>query len=76
MSQDESEYQLNKPRAYKLQLDDDLLSLTKQKLQLARYPEELSDLDDDDWSHGAKVDEVRRLAEYWKDGYDWRAEEV
>ena len=76
MSQDESDYELNKPRAYNLHLDDDLLSLTKQKLQLARYPEELSDLDDDDWSHGAKVNEVRRLAEYWKDGYDWRAEEV
>ncbi len=70
------DYQLNKPVPYKLHLDDHFLSLTKQKLELARYPEEYSDLKDDDWSQGAKVEVVRRLANYWKDGYDWRAEEV
>lgn len=76
MSQDPAEYQLNKPVPYKIHIGDDLLSLTKQKLQLARYPEELSDIGDDDWSHGSKVEVVRRLANYWKDSYDWRAEEV
>ena len=76
MSQENSEYQLNKPVLYKLHIDQDLLSLTKQKLQLARFPDEPSDIGDDDWSLGAKVKVVRRLANYWKDGYDWRAEEV
>ena len=76
MSQDHAEYQINKPVPYKIHIDDDLLSLTKQKLELARYPDELSDLGDDDWSHGTKVEVVRRLANYWKDSYDWRAEEV
>ena len=76
MSQDHPEYQLNKPVPYEIHLDDDLLSLTKQKLQLARYPEEQSDIGDDDWSHGTKVKVVQRLAEYWQHGYDWRAEEV
>lgn len=76
MSQGDTEYQLNKPVPYKLHIDDHLLSLTNQKLQLARYPEELSDVGDDDWSHGSKVKVVQRLADYWKDGYDWQAEEV
>lgn len=76
MSQDNPVYELNKPVPYNIHLDDDLLSLTKQKLQLARYPEEQSDVGDDDWSQGTKVKVVQRLANYWQDGYDWRAEEV
>lgn len=76
MSQDHSHYEINKPLPYKLHVNDDLLSLTKQKLQLARYPEEQSDIEDDDWSQGAKVKVVQRLADYWKNTYDWRAEEV
>ncbi|KAL9026245.1 MAG: hypothetical protein Q9196_005054 [Gyalolechia fulgens] len=66
----------NKPTPFTLRLDDDLLELTKKKLQLARYPEEQTDISDDDWSQGAKVNMVKRLADYWKDGYDWRAEEA
>lgn len=76
MSHDNSDYELNKPVPYNIHLDDNLLSLTKQKLQLARYPEEQSDVGDDDWSQGSKVKVVQRLANYWQDGYDWRAEEV
>lgn len=76
MSQGILEYELNKPVPYKLEVDDELLSITKQKLQLARYPEEQSDIGDDDWSQGSKVERVRRLANYWKAGYDWKAEEV
>lgn len=67
---------MNKPVPYKLHIDEEVLSSTKQKLQLARYPEELTDVDDDDWSQGAKVKVVKRLAEYWRDEYDWREEEV
>ena len=76
MSEQVPTYELNKPIPFNLHLDDQLLSLTQQKLQLARYPEELPDVEDDDWSQGSKVEVVRRLANYWKDGYDWRAEEV
>lgn len=72
----DAEYELNKPISYNIHIDDHLLSLTKQKLQLARYPEEQSDIGDDDWSQGAKVKVVQRLANYWQDGYNWRAEEA
>ena len=71
-----SGYELNKPVPYTLQVDQELLNITKQKLHLARFPEEQDDVADDDWSQGTKVKVVRDLANYWKDGYDWRAEEV
>lgn len=76
MSQEYLDYQINNPLPYKLHINDDLLSLTEQKLQLARYPDEQSDILDHDWTQGAKVKVVQRLAEYWKNDYDWRAEEV
>lgn len=68
--------EVNKPVPYELHVDEELLSITQQKLQLARYPEEQTDIGDDDWNQGAKVKVVKQLADYWKDGYDWRAEEV
>ena len=71
-----NELELNKPVSYKLHVDEELLSITKQKLSLARYPEELDDVDENNWSQGAKVEKVKRLAEYWKDSFDWRLEEV
>ncbi|KAL8896198.1 MAG: hypothetical protein Q9192_003214 [Flavoplaca navasiana] len=43
---------------------------------LARFPDEQIDVGDDDWSQGAKVKVVKRLTEYWIDGFDWRAEEA
>ncbi|KAK4696198.1 hypothetical protein P7C71_g1681, partial [Lecanoromycetidae sp. Uapishka_2] len=76
MAQQAVEYELNEPVPYTLHVEDEQLSTTKHKLALARYPEELEDVSDDDWGQGAKVKVVKRLAEYWKDGFDWRAEEA
>ncbi|KAI4126834.1 MAG: hypothetical protein LQ338_003544 [Usnochroma carphineum] len=66
----------NQPVPYTLHLDDELLDLTKRKLHLARFPEEQSDVSEDDWSQGTKVKVVKRLADYWSNGYNWRAEEA
>lgn len=72
----DSIYKLNIPVAYRLDVSDELLTVTKQKLQLARYPEELVDLAEGDWDQGSKVSVVRRLAAYWLSGYDWRTTEA
>ena len=69
-------FELNKPVPYTLHVDENLLRITKQKLALARYPDEQEDIGNDNWSDGAKVHVVRRLANYWGDGFDWRAQEV
>lgn len=68
--------QLYNPVPYKLSVDDELLDITRKKLQLARYPEEQEDPADGDWNQGARVDVVRRLADCWLNVYDWMAEEV
>ena len=78
MSQNQpgSTWELNKVIPFPIHVDDNLLAITKEKLSLARFPEELTDIAADDWSQGAKVKVVKRLAAYWRDSFDWRAEEV
>lgn len=66
----------NIPVPYPPHVDQQLLEVTKQKLALARYPEEQTDFGEKDWSQGAKVSRVKQLADFWKDQYDWEAEEV
>lgn len=70
------ELPLNSPVPFRLHVDRGLLELTKQKLALARYPQEQSDFGEDDWSQGAKVATVREVAEYWRDEYNWERKEV
>jgi len=52
--------------------DADLADL-RARLAKARWPDAEPV---DDWSQGAPLAYVRGLAEYWRDGYDWRAREV
>lgn len=66
----------NVPVSYNIHVDRELLEQTKQKLSLARYPEEQSDFGEDNWAQGAKVSRVKQLAEFWKDQYNWEEEEV
>lgn len=66
----------NIPVPYTLHVDRELLHLTKQKLALSRYPEEQTDFGENNWTQGAKVSRAKQLAEFWKDHYDWEAEEV
>ncbi|KAL1877130.1 hypothetical protein Plec18167_004815 [Paecilomyces lecythidis] len=70
------ELKFNVPLSYKLHVDRDLLNLTKQKLALARYPDEQTDFGEDNWAQGAKVSRVKELAEYWRDQYQWEDEEA
>lgn len=67
---------LNQPLKYCPKVAINFLEQTRQKLSLARYPEEQDDFGPDNWSQGAKVDEVARLAEYWCNEYDWSSREV
>jgi pimeloyl-ACP methyl ester carboxylesterase len=49
------------------QLDD-----LRARLAAARWPDELPD---PGWDYGAPLEHIRALAEYWRDGYDWREQE-
>lgn len=45
----------------------------KNKLAVATFPDELTGAA---WDYGAPLSDVKRLAAYWKDGFDWRAQEA
>jgi epoxide hydrolase len=58
-------YRIEVPQA---ELDD-----LRERLGRSLWPDELPGAG---WSQGIPVAEVRALAEYWRDGYDWRAHEA
>jgi hypothetical protein len=59
-------------KAYTIAVEDAQLDDVKQRLSLTRFPDEL---DEAGWDMGAPLQDVKRLAEYWQSGYDWRAAE-
>jgi epoxide hydrolase len=58
-------FRINIPQA---DLDD-----LRERLDRTRWPGELPGAG---WSRGVPLDYLRGLAEYWRAGYDWRAEEA
>src|ERR687886_788639 len=44
-----------------------------ERLARTRWPEELPGVG---WSRGVPLGYLRELAEYWRTGYDWRAQEA
>ncbi|TFK24939.1 epoxide hydrolase [Coprinopsis marcescibilis] len=56
-------------KLFKIAIPDSELETLKKKLELTRFPDELEGAGKD---YGAPLADVRRLTEYWKNGYDWR----
>lgn len=59
-------------KPYTISVDSTRIDDLKQRLSLARFPDEL---DEAAWDMGAPLADVKRLSEYWMDSYDWRATE-
>ncbi|KAJ6261490.1 hypothetical protein Dda_4160 [Drechslerella dactyloides] len=60
-------------KPYKIDVPQEKLDLLKKKLELATFPDEL---ENSSWDLGTPLSEVKRLAKYWKDDFDWRAAEA
>ncbi|KAJ7912108.1 Alpha/Beta hydrolase protein [Mycena leptocephala] len=58
---------------FTISVSTEQLDALKQKLELARFPDEL---DDAGWAYGAPLADVKRLVARWTDGYDWRTHEA
>lgn len=58
-------FTINIPQA---DLDD-----LRDRLARTRWPDEVHGIG---WSRGVPLDYLKRLAEYWRNGYDWRAQEA
>ena len=61
------------PRAYRIEVPDAVLEDLRRRLGETRWPEPIPGAE---WDYGAKVETIRDLCEYWRDGYDWRAHEA
>jgi pimeloyl-ACP methyl ester carboxylesterase len=57
---------------FTIRVDDDVLSDLQQRLQRTRWPDEIAGAG---WDYGTNLDYLRQLVAYWRDVYDWRAQE-
>ena len=60
-------------RPFKMHVPDRVLIDLRRRLAEANWPDQLPDTT---WEYGADIKKVRELADYWQNGYDWRAQEA
>jgi pimeloyl-ACP methyl ester carboxylesterase len=58
---------------FRIDIPQTALDDLKQRLERTRWPDELPGVG---WSYGVPVGYLKRLAEYWREGYDWRTQEA
>ena len=57
---------------FTIHVPDSVLADLKQRLARARFPDEL---DGADWTYGTSLAYLKDLVAYWRDTFDWRAQE-
>ncbi|KAK6508031.1 hypothetical protein TWF481_006449 [Arthrobotrys musiformis] len=62
-------------KPFTIDIPSDKLDFLRQKLELATFPDAIL-TNEDDWSHGPPLPTMRRLVEYWRNGFDWKAAEA
>ena len=63
----------SKPTPFTLHVPDADLADLRERLARSRFPDQAPG---EAWAYGTDVAYLRELAEYWRDGFDWRAEEA
>lgn len=58
---------------FSIRVDDATLDDLRLRLSMSRFPDQIEGTG---WEYGTPTDYLRPLVEYWRDGYDWRAEEA
>ena len=58
---------------FEIRVDDDVLEDLRGRLASTRFPDQIEGTA---WEYGIPTSYVRELADYWRDGYDWRAQEA
>jgi len=57
---------------FKLRVPDHQIELLKTKLSLATFPNEVEGAE---WDYGVPLEDIKRISQYWAEGYDWRKQE-
>jgi hypothetical protein len=60
-------------KPYKISIPDSSLSQLKSKLSATAFPASVDF--SDSWDYGTPLSDIKRLATYWRDSFDWRAQE-
>src|SRR5580658_5367155 len=60
-------------RPFKIHVPDSVLIDLRHRLAETKWPDQLPGTT---WEYGADIKKVRELADYWQNGYDWRAQEA
>lgn len=58
---------------YRVSVPETKIQDLKTRLSNVAFPDELSD---SDWDLGAPLADIQRLAEYWREKFDWREAEA
>jgi microsomal epoxide hydrolase len=58
---------------FKIAVPESQIERLKQRLELTSFPNEL---EEPSWEYGSLPADVKRIAAYWKDEYDWRIAEA
>lgn len=61
-------------RPFRIEVPDVAIERLKTKLSLTTFPEDVEF--SDSWDYGAPLKDIKRLADYWQNGFDWRAAEA
>jgi len=57
---------------FRIHVSDDTLTDLQHRLQHIRWPDQLEDIG---WERGTDLSDLQALVSYWRDHYDWRAQE-
>src|SRR6266516_3677295 len=60
-------------RPFRIEVPDSDLEDLRNRLVRTRWPDELPGIG---WSYGVPLGYVKDMVEYWRTGYDWRAQEA
>ncbi len=60
-------------RPFTIAVEDSVLEDLRQRLADTRWPDEIPNTG---WDYGSNLDYIKELVEYWRTGFDWRAQEA
>ena len=58
---------------FEIRVDASVLEDLRSRLARTRFPDQIEATG---WEYGVPIDYLRKLVEYWRDEYDWRAQEA
>jgi microsomal epoxide hydrolase len=64
----------NGVRPFRVAVGDDVLADLRARLERVRWPDEIPG-SEGTWAYGTDLGYLRGLVDYWRDGFDWRAQE-